>query len=248
MHTHLATDATLLIAQWSGLRPATCMPDACFCEAIRAGAIAQPANTWSGLAFIAAAGWIASRRTDSPEESPLPALFGITALILGAGTMLYHASLTFWAQTLDVFGMYLVVTLVLFVTLARRRAIPTRSLISLFALSNGVLLASLILVPQARRYVFAVLVLATIAAEIATRKRSGGQSNRLFASAVVLLAFGFLLWIIDYLRVACAPESWLQGHAAWHLCGAAALVFVFSRHMSCPPGIRPLHFAAQNQP
>jgi len=31
------------------------MPDGCFCEAMRQGAIAQPANFWSSFAFVAAA-------------------------------------------------------------------------------------------------------------------------------------------------------------------------------------------------
>jgi hypothetical protein len=36
---------------WADWKPATCMPDRCFCEAVRPGAIAQPANTWSSFGF-----------------------------------------------------------------------------------------------------------------------------------------------------------------------------------------------------
>ena len=36
-----------------GMEPANCIPDNCFCEAIRYGEwIRQPANTWSNLFFI----------------------------------------------------------------------------------------------------------------------------------------------------------------------------------------------------
>jgi hypothetical protein len=41
-----------LPAPWAAWRPATCMPDACFCEAIGAGFIRQPIGTWSNLAFV----------------------------------------------------------------------------------------------------------------------------------------------------------------------------------------------------
>src|SRR5512146_1138042 len=37
---------------WTGWAPATCLgTGGCFCEAIHPGALAQPANSWSSLAF-----------------------------------------------------------------------------------------------------------------------------------------------------------------------------------------------------
>lgn len=41
-----------LPAPWVMWRPATCLPDACFCEAIGDGFIRQPIVTWSNLAFV----------------------------------------------------------------------------------------------------------------------------------------------------------------------------------------------------
>ena len=43
---------------WEAWRPATCMPGACFCEAIRAGTVRQVANTWSSFAFVLVAFWV----------------------------------------------------------------------------------------------------------------------------------------------------------------------------------------------
>ena len=40
---------------WEGWQLATCMPDDCFCEAVRDGAVRQPSNTWSSLTFCVAA-------------------------------------------------------------------------------------------------------------------------------------------------------------------------------------------------
>ncbi len=57
------------------------MPDSCFCEAIRAGAIAQPANFWSSFAFVLAGLLLWERR-----------LFAATLMLVGVGSAYYHAS------------------------------------------------------------------------------------------------------------------------------------------------------------
>ena len=180
------------------------MPDACFCEAIRDHVIRQPANTLSGLAFIAVAVWIWTRRdAASAKTSALAAMFAGTALAVGIGTMLYHASLTFWGQTLDVFGMYLVVTLVIAAALGRNARIPARALVTTYAISNAVLLAALIALPVARRYVFAALVLVAVVCERITRDRMRVPRARTFALAMLVLLAGFVIWVLDITRIAC---------------------------------------------
>ena len=204
------------------------MPDACFCESIRHHVIRQPANTLSGLAFVAVAAWIWTRRDAAPRNtSALAAMFASTALVVGIGTMLYHASLTFWGQTLDVFGMYLVVTLVIAASLGRNAGVSPRAQVTAYAISNALLLAALIAVPVARRYVFAALVIGAIVCERITRDRVRVPRARTFAHAMLVLFAGFVIWVLDITRIACAPDSWLQGHAVWHVCGALALALVF---------------------
>jgi len=43
---------------WDQWRAATCMPGACFCEAVRGGTVRQVANTWSSFAFVFVALWV----------------------------------------------------------------------------------------------------------------------------------------------------------------------------------------------
>src|SRR5262245_27802705 len=74
--------------RWQAWAPATCLPFDCFCEAIRAGAIRQPANTWSNLGFIAVGGAILGAGGSRA--------FGAAAIFAGAGSAVYHASFTFW--------------------------------------------------------------------------------------------------------------------------------------------------------
>ena len=44
----------IMMNPWRDMRPATCMPDRCFCEGVGAGVIRQPINTWSNLGFVTA--------------------------------------------------------------------------------------------------------------------------------------------------------------------------------------------------
>ena len=201
------------------------MPDHCFCEGVRAGAIRQPSNTVSSFAFVLAAVLVLR---DARNASAWR--FAGATLLVGLGSAWFHATLSFWGQTADVLGMYVVATFLLIESLARRSMWTASRQNALFIGGNTVLLAMLIALPDVRRYVFALLVVAIIASEWRrlSRTRTAEDANhvararRAFTSSVALLAFGFAVWILDITRVVCAPTSLWQLHALWHLCGAAS--------------------------
>src|SRR5688572_22117478 len=86
-----------------GWKPASCMPDGCFCEAIRDGVIRQPLNALSSLAFVIVGVLVvlAMRRMS---------VFALAMAVIGFGSAFYHASLGFVGQFVDVTGMYLIAT------------------------------------------------------------------------------------------------------------------------------------------
>lgn len=226
---------------WEAWRPASCWPAGCFCEAIRAGAVRQPANTWSSLAFVVAAlgllsGAGAARRSATAPAAPgAEVAFALTLALVGLGSAFFHASLTFAGQFVDVFGMYLAVTLIALVELARARGLPPRRLLPALAGLNAALALALLLLPAARRFLFGGLVLAVLAAGRTRPSRALGEAPpRRLASwqraALVLLAAGALSWALDITHAACAPRSWIQGHALWHLLTAGAAV-CYWRHV-----------------
>jgi hypothetical protein len=199
------------------------MPSHCFCEAIHAGPVRQPANAASSLAFLVVAAVAVAharrlRRASRAEAAAHAALFAVAAAAVGAGSAFYHASLSFWGQTADVLGMYLVATLFLLQAWTRRRALPPWRAAAVYLAANAALLAALVVVPTLRRWVFAALVVGIVAVETGAPRRD----RRDFAAALALLAVGFALWTLDITGVLCAPRSALQGHAVWHLCSAAA--------------------------
>ncbi len=220
-----------ILYTWDAWRPATCMPDHCFCESIRAQLIRQPSNSISGLAFLTLGVLVLGATPSGSRFSAkhiYPRLYATASIAIALGTIFYHASLTFVGQTADVLGMYLIATFLVLYNAARWREISSRTAAWSYVLGNVILLGGLVLVPGARRYVFAVLVLAALALELAARRKLHTRANaHLFVAAVGILLAGFFIWTLDITRRVCAPQSWLQGHALWHIAGAVSAWLVY---------------------
>lgn len=216
-----------------GAAPATCLASTgrCFCEAVGAGLLRQPANALSSLSFAVAAVAILrlpTARQSTPTRSLHRAL-AAACVALAAGSLAYHARLTMAGQWLDVQGMYLVAVLLVAVYASRHRS-WTASRVTVFTV---VLLASLALAqafwPDSRRWVFAVVLLPGIVAEWRT-----ASDRRPLRAGVLTLLIGYAAWLADERGWLCEPTSWAQGHALWHLLTAGA-AYLMSVHLSRNP-------------
>jgi hypothetical protein len=221
---------------WTHFLPATCLDTHCFCELPRTGALVlQPANSWSSLGFVAVGFWImlAPRRADS-AFGRMPALwFGITAIIIGIGSFLLHATLTLWGQFYDVLGMYLLSGFLIAYAVQRWRGWSSAPTVALYLAVCAVLIGALWVVPETRRWLFAVALLIAIAVELIwARPRRPGVRVALFSYGFLANAVAFGIWILDNTRTLCAPDSLLQGHAIWHLLGAVAVYFNYLYYRS----------------
>ena len=218
---------------WEGWPRATCLPDHCFCEAIAAGPVAQPANSWSSLAFVLAglliAHWPGLAGAGSPNrmtrDPVYRQLFGYALVATGLGSFFYHASLTFAGQVADMTGMYFVIT---FALLYCMTALSSAAAVTTFVLGNAALMAFQVNFPDLRRYVFAVLVISVLWLE---HRRRSANRKWLWRGAAAL-TLGFVFWVLDITRVICEPTSIVQGHAAWHSLGALAGWFLFRYYWS----------------
>jgi hypothetical protein len=226
------------LAQWA---PATCLPDHCFCEAIGSGAVAQPANAWSSLAFVLAGLWIAQpsaggkykARNRMAGEPAYRRLYGCALVAIGLGSYFYHATLTFAGQVCDMSGMYLLITFALFYGVARITRLRTGVTLLSYVISNLVLLSFQVAFPDLRRYVFAALVLSVLSIEGRYRRASGTAiANRWLWCAAGAMAAAFLVWVLDITKAICKPESMLQGHALWHVLGALAAWCLYRYYQS----------------
>ncbi len=218
---------------WSLYTPATCLGTHCFCEAPRTGALLlQPANTISSLAFIGVGAWIMLDGVNARHRAlgivPTMAM-GFCAIVIGMGSVMLHATLTLWGQFADVLGMYLLGSFLIVWALQRGLGLGDAPALALYAGLAGTLIALLAIAPETRRWLFALVLVTAIALEWGlARPRRPGVQPRLFLAGLAANALAFALWIPDQTLALCDPTSPLQGHAAWHLLGAAALVLSFA--------------------
>jgi len=241
-----SVDIHLLRNPWKGWRSATCLPDHCFCERIRDGAIRQPANTWSNLAFIltgmliiAMAGHDLTQASSSAIANPMrsrfvyPGIYAVATILVGIGSTFYHTSLSFVGQTVDVVSMYLLTSFMLLYNLSRMRRTSSRAFAACYLVANIALGYMAIEWPLLRRYIFVVLLLAVSVSEVIVRGKLRPRMNVAFLyAALVSLATACATWILDTTRVVCSPDSWLQGHATWHILMAVLIGFMYLYYRS----------------
>ena len=231
---------------WDAWEPATCMPVKCFCEAVdNANSIRQPANTWSSLAYIFS-GFIIlastqisrAKKSSSPLSKPYGFLLGLSAIVIGVGSAFFHASLTLVGQFFDVFGMYLLTSFMLVYALKRLLRWGALMTSIMYALLNITLSLLLIEIPETRRYVFALVLIVAIVVEMLVRRsKTSNIQAKWWNVGLLLFAFAYVIWILDNLKIICAPHSLLQGHAIWHILGAIAVVLLFHYYVSEQPKI-----------
>jgi len=227
-----------LDSQWGAYAPATCTATRCFCELPRTGALLlQPANTWSSFGYVLVGGLLLflpyGRDPASAFSAQMGRALGVTAVAVGIGSGLLHATLTLWGQFLDVLGMYLVGSFLLVSAVSRWGRIPDGAAVALYAALCASLVGLLIALPEVRRWLFTVLLLIAIVAELTfARPLRPGARLGFYLAGLIATAAAFGIWVLDQEGVICAPGSLFQGHAVWHLLGAASLWLTFLYYRS----------------
>ncbi len=234
-------------ADWTKWRQANCMPDDCFCERVHNGTIRQPANTYSNLGFVLVGclfiafgpfapnknGKNSEKESESSEQisiysPPYYWLYGLSVIAVGLFSFLYHASLTFVGQWLDVMAMYLIITFAILYAINRAFPLSPQKFVAIYISINILLGLFLYYLSTFRRPAFVALVIIALAAEMISRKKlKNGPKLTWLWWAVGSLAAGFGVWLLDYYRIVCDPESIIQGHAIWHFLSALAAAFLF---------------------
>lgn len=224
---------------WDTWRIATCMPDECFCEAIRyEDTIRQPSNTWSSMAFtligLLVAGHALTQIDSQRRLSTIFALiFSIALIIIGVGSAFYHASMTFWGQFVDVGGMYLLVSFMLIYAWMRLYGLSTTTGAILYPGINIILFASLYFFPETRRSLFAIVLLTGIGFELYYAISRKPEIKRTwFNTGLLLFAVAYGIWTLDNNGTFCTADSILQGHAIWHILGGVSSGMLYLYYFS----------------
>lgn len=221
---------------WGGLTAGDCTE---YCEAsLRCGALAtraaiqQPANTWSNLAFYFV-GVLALARGWTPGS----VAFAFSCLLLGTGSLLFHATVTREFQWLDVAGMYVALAAVAARAVHDAFGVPWRWTLPAFSLVS----AALVAFKWVLNTTLVMVALAGIAAAGMVRTLRRGHGRAMAALLPLgLIALGYGIRALDVGRVVCDPESLVQGHAIWHLLSAASLYAAWRFFDAAPRSGRPI--------
>ena len=222
-----------------------------FCEAARDGLVKQPANTFSNLGFVVA-GLLVAWRAGLPSgmRRDLATAYACLVVVLGPASAAMHATQTAVGGRLDMASMYLVASFIAGYAAMRWWRRGPGFLAALFV--AGVVLCLLVgeyggSVPvflYAGNVAFAVLLVTGVVLEVLIRRR--GETRLPLAPAGAALGcmlVAFAVWNASQHGL-CDPDSLLQGHAVWHLLGAAAAYFLFRAYAGETVRVRTTRWSA----
>lgn len=114
------------------------------CERLRAGWLAQPANTSSCLAFLAIGCWLLVRARNSADQGSVLLSTAAALIAVGVGSIAYHGPQPGWAEsvhTLSIMGMAFVL---IAQTVRLLRGQSTKGVVAAWKAAGGWMMAGLI--------------------------------------------------------------------------------------------------------
>ncbi len=221
-----------------------------FCELNRLEQLVlQPSNTWSNFGYLIVGLILISVGikdhffTERSKLKNLMArkpgftiLLGAALLYLFIGSFLYHASLTFFFQRIDVNGIYAIVMALFAYNLYklfpsfkfRNKEVSTHGIfIGLAIFITFIFLTVLWRVNV--NIMFPSLIGAFLIINILNIKKSKKHNNlfRYLQTSIFCMGLASFIWILDLRHIFCNPTSVLQGHALWHLLTALSVFFLY---------------------
>lgn len=209
---------------WTPLREWGGLPNVKWCEETLCSWIAEPANTWSNLAFLVTAAvlFAVTRKETSRTERFWP----VATFWVGTSSLVYHASVTFVLQVFDFFGMYFFFGLVLALNFIRLGVLTKERLFKVLWTSIIGLTVFTVVVAKLNlpvQGIVFVLLLGGVATEIAATVKHKTQI-RWFLGALLVIVVAAAFSGSDVSRRWCDPSSHVfQGHAIWHVLNAIGI-------------------------
>lgn len=232
---------------WTPLREFGGLPNVKWCEETLCSVVAEPANTWSNLAYIAVAlGLYLFTRKD---QDRILKFWAPVAFWVGTTSLIYHATVSFLTQVFDFWGMYFFFGLVLLFNVVRMGKLAASSFfktlyLSIFGLTAfTVVVAKLSLPIQGIVLVMIVLTLVTevLASRVSKEKIRYGA----LAGCLLFITAAAAFSASDASGLRCDPKDHLfQGHAIWHVLGSIAIAFAHFHYRQFVGFFRPAPAAA----
>lgn len=220
------------------------------CEQVRDGALAQPVNALSSLAFLAGGTAVLARNQAHRRWRTLAV--GSALTLNGIGSFAYHGRPGAWTHWLHDVAIVALLSAPIGIDVGRLlRWSDARAASSIVALT-GFAALTLFAAPTSTNLLAGALAATAFGAEVVTlaRTRRRPRSMGLRPASVWVAGGALALSVVGNVtgRSAsrwCQPESLVQGHATWHLVGALAATLFASIlldrpdelvHEAHPPG------------
>jgi len=194
------------------------------CERLVSGELIQPVNAWSSLAYsvVGIALMVSMRRASGPERA-YGIVFGFLLVFTGVGSFVYHGPQQWGAGFLHditfLSALWFLIIVDAGTVLGRRPGRIWFAAVVAVAVLAGVLLAA----PGSTNVLTGGTVVVLVLSDLALR-RVGSYDRRWYAAALVLFAAALIANGLGRTGSAlCAPGSWFQLHALWHVLSAGAL-------------------------
>ncbi len=211
---------------WDNFEPATIE----FCEERLCSIIAEPSNTWSNLFFLFSG--IIILWNCRKNISDYTTMIGITTILVGINSFIFHMSGKWIGEYLDVSSMYLISGL--FVTFNIRRLLYWSNLkLTIFYATFTTFF--MILLWNFRSYGIWMFVLQVAIAGVLEirlhRKHGAGVDHKYLRLFIITFILGFSSWILDVRKIVCDPQNhFITGHAIWHFCNSLVLYYYYKFH------------------
>jgi hypothetical protein len=207
-------------------------PGAGDCEAWRTGALGQPTNAVTSLAYVAAGSWLLARtRRVRPGERWRAGAYGAALAASGIGSVAFHGrggALSHWLHDVTLAALLAALPAEQLASVRDWGRGPAMAVWGLATLPAGIHLA---IDPDASAPSTAVLVAAAAAGEVhrtlhgtarlaADRRPEGRRRRRTAFGAMALATLSYVLGRTG--SPACRPRSRWQWHGVWHGLGAVA--------------------------
>ena len=202
------------------------------CERLGDGALAQPVNTLSSLAYLLVGLWIVGLARRSPGRRVELAVFGAAVALNSVGGLAFHGVQSWGARWVHDLAILAVLGFVVAFGAARLLDRPTRWLLRAYAVGLAVLGAVIAAFPGTVQALSGVLAIAAGATEVVeyrhevpALRREGVTARRLARlSVLAVLALASAAFLVGRTDAwLCSPDSAFQWHAVWHLLSAAAM-------------------------
>jgi hypothetical protein len=197
------------------------------CEQVRDGALAQPVNALSSLAFLAGGATILARC--QPHRRWRTIAVGSALTLNGLGSFAYHGlpgAWTHWLHDVAIVALLAAPIGIDVGRLARWSDATAATTIAALTVAGSL---TLFAAPTSTNLLAGALAVAAVGTEVAVavRARRHRPSPRVRPAPAWIAGGALALSVVGNVTGRstsrwCQPESLVQGHAAWHLVGALA--------------------------